>query len=371
MGNSFFSMYWVYAIVSVLSIFFAYLAQTKYTSSNGLVRSKVNLIFFFLSFAIPWAVIGFTRIGADYANYEMIIDRLDWTNLGDQGDSEYGFNMIAMALKSLLGGNVHGTIFLLKTITIVCIFASIYWMQDKLNIAMSVMFYLFMLYLPSFYLLSQCLAASLVVLVTVFFFRKGKLLLSLALLVAIGFVHNSVFLYIPFFFICAYGKPRKIQVEWLVALFIVAIVFSESIYRFAQTIEGFHYNNYMRSESAGTGLVLYSWSVVMMFLVYQMFKYDTDVKRSSFLMYYSAAICLFRILGMNFDVISRMELDFIFVYIILFPSYLRYHRETKKESILYAAILLFMLYNGYHAITNRIGSPFSMMNYYIPINPFE
>lgn len=371
MWNSYYSMYGVYALVLILSILFAFLSQSKHVRSDGVVISKTNLLLFVLSFAIPWGVIGFTQIGVDYANYEIIINRLDWNNLDDQGDSEYGFNLIAMITKSLLGGNVHGAIFMIKTITIVCIFISIYWMQDQVNVAFSVMFYLFMMYLPSFYLLSQSLAASLVVLVTVFYYRKEKRLLSITLLFAIGFVHNSVFIYIPFFMICAYGKPGKINIDRLVFLFIIALVFSESVFRLAQTIEGFHYNSYTRSEYAGSGLALYVWSAIMMFLTYQMYKNDFDTKRRSFLVYFAVSICLFRLLGMNFDVISRMELDFIIVYIILIPAYLRFHRETRKDSILYATILLFMLYNGYHVMTSRIGSSFSMMNYYIPFNPFQ
>lgn len=371
MGYKLLSMYAVFALVFFFSLLFAFFSQPKYVNGKGYVMSKLGLISFVISFIIPWAVISFTRIGVDYDNYEMIIDRLDWSNLDSQGDSEYGFNFVAMSIKSILGGNVHGTIFFLKTITVAGIYLSIYLMRKQVCVVYSVMFYLLIMYLPSFYILSQCLAASLIMLVMVYHLKGGKRLISIAMLLAIGMIHNSVFIFIPFYLLFAYGEVKRIHIGWLLAVFLIIIVFSESFYRFAQSIEGFHYNNYMRTEAAGTGLLLYAQSALMMWMVYQMYKLDNDLKRRTGLIYFSAAICLFNILGQNFEVITRMEFDFMTVYVLFFPSYLKYHRLLKKGNALYTLIILFMLFNGYRVVTGRIDSPIAMMNYYIPFNPFE
>ena len=371
MISGFLSMYVVYALVFALSSMTAFLSQSRQIYKPGFVSSRVNKVFFLLSFLIPWIVIGFTRIGVDYDNYALIISRISWDNLDSQGDSEYGFNFIAMVIKSMCGGNEDLVIFFLKTMTIAGVYAGIYSMRDQVSIGYSVMFYLLMMYLPSFYLISQCFAASMVLLVMVYYMKKRRELITIGLLLLLGLVHNSVFLLIPFFLISVHLKTVKFPIGWLLLVFIITVLFADIIFKLAQTVfEGFHYESYMRSDSSGSGLMLYARTAIMMLMVYLIYKSDVNYDRKNMLLYFAAAICLFGILGRRFDVISRMEFNFIVTYVILISSYLRYHLTYKRLDLLFAFILLFMFFRGFRLISSRIGSSLSMMSYYIPFNPF-
>lgn len=370
MEDYYYSMYGVYAIVFIFSVFFAFLSQPKISLEGSCEMNRTKIFCFILSLLIPWVVISFTRIGVDYDNYYKIIGRLDWDNLKDQGDSEYGFNLVAMAIMSILGGNIDGAIFILKTITILTVYICIFWMKDRVNIGYSVMFYLLMMYIPSFYLISQCLAASIIMLAMVYYLRGGKTSVTIVVLLLAGMIHNSIFIFIPYFLLCVFSKKSKMQVWWVLLVVVISILFASVFFRYAQTLEGFHYNNYMLEERQGSGLLLYVMSAFMMFIVYQMYKRDNNIDSKTMLLYFSAAICIFKILGNYFIAITRMEYNFMIVYVILIPAYIKYHKANKFNMELVYLILAFMLFNGYRTVTGRISSPFSMMNYYIPFNPF-
>lgn len=366
-----FSMYLVYAVVLAISTLAAFQTQYVSTGKNGVVKTGIRPTWFLVSFLLPWAVVAFTRIGVDYANYERIIGRFEWNNLNDQGDSEFGFNLIAMFFKWILNGNVDGSIFCLKTLTITLIYFSIYKMRDVVNVGYSVFFYLLLLYLPSFYLISQFLAASLVTLVMVLYLKKGKSYVCLGLLLLIGQIHNSVYIFVPFFLMCVYLKTFSIRSGLFFLVFAAAIMFAEDAFRMAQTIEGFHYNDYMNSSKAGSGIMLIVRAALMMWIAYMMYRNDGYIKRKVMIIYFAAAISLFNILGNTFAVITRMEFMFMSFYILLLPSYLNYHRKRIGHDYLFYFTFLFILLNGYRVITERIGNPISMMTYYIPFNPFE
>lgn len=369
----------LYLGVMLVSCFLAFYSQSPYKTPDEFPTNNFRFrkLTFIMSLMIPWFFLSFTKIGVDYNNYYNIVNRVDWNHLTIGADVEPLFNLLCVVLKTLAHGNIHAALFLMKSVTVILIGCSIYIMKDRIRVGYAVMAYLLWMYLASFYLLSICLASSLVMLAVAIWRTKDKILPSMALIIFSGLLHNSVFILLPAFILCIIFKKSygKIASTIIIVSFIIATVMASSIYNFVATnFTGFHYTNYVGGQTTGSGImILFRCIPVLYFWAAQINKVSDKLLVRNTLIF-TLSSCMFFIMGYQFIVVGRMEYDLLFLYTLLFPEMfvLSGGMFKKKASVFqpYQLIALgYYLMRGYIEFTSRTGT-FSTINNYEFFNPF-
>lgn len=320
----------LYIFIFLISTLFAIASQRGIAFASdrktGLIvqKCKTNLLLFFLSFIIPWFFISFTNIGVDYKSYYDMAQILTWQTITKYSGLEVGFNFVLLLLKSISRSNLHIVLFLLKTITISSFFICFYCLRDKLRLGYSVLGYLMLIYLPSFFLLAQCLASAIVMVAVTLYIRKKKIVLPFIILLIATQIHNSCFLVLPCFVLIAIlSKHKNYSIFALGALSLVylfAVIFAKPIYSLAQrSIPGFHYNYYGSNDWNGSGLLVFVMYIPLIIIFLLLRK----KRQERFLMVSLLAFILtslfFRILSYIFVVIERVEFLLSFIYMVLIP----------------------------------------------------
>ena len=369
----------MYVVVIILSVFFAFKSQKNF-SYEKVVVTKIRTLPFFLSFFFPWFVMCFTNIGSDYSNYYFIINRLLWDNYASFSSEEPGVNILFLLLRSVVGGDVDITIFLVKSISIVLIFISILIAKDYIKIGYSVTAYLLLEWLPSFYLITIALAASIVQLaVALYFFRDKKILPFMLVLLAAQF-HNSAYIFIPIFLACIFTATMNysnLKRFFFTAIYVMIIGLAGSIFNWAQTyLPWFHYSGYSNNSFSGSGIMIFVIYVPLFFIVYKLMNITCNEKISNCIYIFALSECLFYILSYRFRVIERMEYFLFPLYTLLIPYIFREtsidRPNPRKKTVInsYALLtIIYLLFRGYQVFIDRTTIE-SGVGFYHFFNPF-
>lgn len=369
----------LFYIVLILSLVFAHSSQGhSYILSNGKLRRNFYAIPFVISCAIPWYMLSFTNIGVDYPNYYQIINEIELDNYATFFFVEPGFALISALLKNLSGGNIDAVLFIFKTFAIVGAFVSIYLMRNRLNVFYSVFAYMLLLFIPSFYLISQSMASTIVLLSISIFYRTKKPGLFFMLLFVGGFIHNSVFIFLPIAILIYYlyrtelTKNKRILT---ILIYITILLLATSVYGYLlQNVSAFHYVNYGDYKTEGTGLYFFVLYLPLFYVVYIVSKFEQDKLNGVLIFIFILSSALFRLLSYQFKVIERMEFLLLANYIFCLPIFIdnqlvsmfSKQHSYSKMSVIY---FLYILYIGYGVIEERTSANVDMA-IYVPFNPF-
>jgi hypothetical protein len=362
-------------IISCLLAFFSQNNNSEIDNDYN-TKSNFHLFPFALSLIIPWFFLSFTQIGVDYINYYNIVARVDWSNLTIGEDVELLFNILCVVLKTITGGNIHTAIFLMKTMTVLLIGISIYLMKDRIYVCYSVVAYLFLMYLASFYLISICLASSIVMLAVSIWRRYDIILIPFFLVILAGLLHNSVFILMPAFIFCLIVKGRygKIFNIVIVVSFIIITLMASSIYNYVAThIPGFHYR-YSEINNNGSGLMILLKYIPVFLCIKHECKNNKDQQLIKYIFFLSLTSCMFSFLAYRFEVIGRMEYNLLFLYGLLYPELFKETKEVYKKRYLnvnfYQLLVMgYYLFRGYFEFIARTNINSSIINYEF-FNPF-
>ena len=370
----------LFFIVLAFTLLFAYLSQSKgEVKNNGEIKKKFRYLPFIISGIIPWYYLAFTNIGVDYPNYYQIIKEIDMTNYNDLFFVESGFALFSAVLKIVFNGNIDAVLFIFKSFSIVLSFISIYILRDKLNVCYSVFVYMLLLYLPSFYLISQAMGAALVLSSVAFYYKTNKIAVPLVLLIAGGFIHNSVFIFIPVAALSYYitiTKLTRAKVFFIMVGSIILVVTASSLYSYAiSNISGFHYVNYGDNSFEGSGLFFFVKYLPLFYIAKIVIEYESDMKNKVFIFVFVVASALFNMLSYKFRVIERMEFLLLGNYIFLLPIFIRnqeilMHKNLPYYSRMTVILLAYLCFIGYGVIEDRTSAGVEM-DVYVYFNPFN
>ena len=368
----------LYFVVFFVSLFFAYLAQSRnvYLRDGHIVR-KFRIIPYLISMTVPWYMLAFTDIGVDYPNYVQIINYIDINNYNEIFSVESGFALVSAILKTVFDGNIDAVLFVFKSFSIVVSFIAIYIVRNRLNVFVSVLAYMLLLFLPSFYLISQAMAAAIVLLSLSIYYRRNKLLAPLLLLIFGGFIHNSIFIFIPVAFLGYFLSTTKLtkgKVAIVILLSITAVIFASSIYGYVlANVPGFHYGNYGDNSFEGSGLFFLVKYLPLFYIGYIVWQYGINKENKAFIFVFIVASAVFNLLSYQFRVIERMEFLLLANYILFLPMfvddqlYLKYsHKKYSNIKIVY---FLYLAFIGYNVIQGRTSEAVDMSVYHY-FNPF-
>ena len=364
----------VFLLVFILGTLFAYISQR---GDNSIRRFP--LILSFLSLLLP---IVYTDSGVDYYNYITIIHGLEWDNYVNFSSSETGFNLVSLVIRDFFGGNEHMCLVVFKTLTLGLFYCSLSLIKKQVKIWHSVATYLILFYLPSFYLISICLTASISFFAFMLYYCtdvRRKKEIALALIFSAGLLHNSSFIFLPVFALSlaydgAFGRVLYLKNKASVAVgAIVLALASSAILQFSSSnFDSFHYDGYATNDFEGSGLMAFV-KYGLLFSLYAMSQNQTSDKRIITWIYiYSIFSCLFFVLSYKFKVIERMEFYTMAEYIYFFPVlfYGINSCENKKTAgLLKTVYMLYLLWIGYRVVSGRTGEAVDM-NIYRLFNPF-
>lgn len=370
----------LFYIVLIVSLLFAYLSQGRSAMmENGDIRTNFRVFPFIISGLIPWYFLAFTDIGVDYPNYVRIISEIDLDNYNEMFFVESGFALASAILKVLFNDNIDAVLFVFKSFSIVLSFVSIYILRDKLNVCFSVFVYMLLLYLPSFYLISQAMAAAMVLLSIAIYYKTNKIVIPLAILIAGGFIHNSVFIFTPVAAVCHYLTITKLTRSKAILIMVGAIVLvagASSLYGYAvSNISGFHYVNYGDNSFEGSGLYFFVKYLPLFYIAKIVSGYECDKNNKIFIFVFVVASAVFNLLSYQFRVIERMEFLLLANYIFFLPIFIKGQKILKNQSMPYYSrmtviLLAYLCFIGYGVIEGRTSERVEMATY-IYFNPFK
>lgn len=346
-------------------------------------KSKVEKFYklpFVLAMLIAWFFISFTNIGVDYDNYRYIVQQETWSTFSSIWSVESGFGLVCVLIKQVVGENEDLVLFVIKSITILFTFFTIYNLRKRIVVGYAVFAYMALVYLASFYLISLALALALVFMAMSYFIIKHKYLRTLLLLLVAAQIHHSVYLFIPAFFALFIleksEKVSKFMRLYICIIYLMIGLFADPIYRFAQsTVPGFHYNNYSSNTFSGTGIMIFIRYIPLAMIIYQMYKYRISEEQKNRLFVFTISSLLFNVLSYHFLVIERMEFLFLSLYVLFIPEVLfdsgiiKYERGMRYKTRVWILYIVYLLFRAYLMFSERV-TPASGLNMYQFFCPF-
>ena len=324
----------LYILTISIATIFALKSQKKIMSQKGIFYN-FKFPWFVLSFFSLWFVSAFTNIGVDYDSYLRII-RL--ASVDRVWGGEIGFNFMCLFLKICCNDNYDLVIFVIKTMTLLIIFRSLYLLRGHMRIGVAVFAFTLMAYLR-FYLISMQLATALILLSITYLYlasnRKGIVFYIFAILIH----YSSVFLlpmYVLFFIITACKKKfSRLQIALLVLAYTVAFFGIYQIYNlmvsnfsiFSQYSAYTFINSY---EGLGIMQLLYYIPIFYSTLMIYMNSGNKRLINLSIVMVLTGFF--FAMLGYRLEVMSRMYEHFMGIYMLCVPVFF-YERKTGNDLI--------------------------------------
>lgn len=370
----------VYFVILAFTMVFAYFSQSKgEVTCNGDIKMKIHFLPFIIAGIIPWYFLAFTNIGVDYPNYVRIINEIDMNNYDELFFVESGFALFSAVLKIVFDDNIDAVLFVFKSFSIVLPFISIYILRDKLNVCFSVFVYMLLLYLPSFYLISQAMAAAMVLLSIAIYYKTNKTIIPLVILIAGGFIHNSVFIFTPIAALCYYltiTKLTRTKVVLIMVGSIILVVAASSLYGYAvSNISGFHYVNYGENSFEGSGLFFFVKYLPLFYIAKIVSEYESDMNNKIFIFVFVVASAVFNLLSYQFRVIERMEFLLLANYIFFLPIFIKDQKILMLQNLPYYSrmsiiLLAYLCFIGYGVIEGRTSAKVDM-DVYVYFNPFK
>lgn len=373
----------MYICIMTVSILFAFGSQkgisTNNYDSNGNPRFLFKPLPFFLSLFIPWFFVAFTKSGVDYNNYYNIINSLTWRSYATSYYNEPGMNIVFLLIKDFVGGDADITIFWIKTITVIIIGSSIYVLRNQVRVAFSIMAYLFIFYLPSFYLISMCFAGAFVFFALALYLKNQKFVIPILIILLAAQFHNSCYLFLPVFIACIVVNSIKsissLTKILLTIAYIVALTMASTIFSFFQKFSSFHYDDYMTNTFSGSGLYILVLYIPLFWIIFNISKKNDDEFLNNNLFVYALSSCFFNILSYQFRVIERVEILLLPLYMFFIPQIFiktRILRPVKRKTtttFLGILIMVYIVFRGVLVFQERVTVESGLANY-VFFNPF-
>lgn len=357
----------LYIAIWLLTAAFAFLAQ-KTVVVAGESKTVFRKLPFFISFLIPWFFYAFTEIGNDYDTYSRVFELVKWTNL-DSLWIEPGYAVLNLIIKFFVKDSVTGII-IIKTISMLLIYATIYDYREKAHVGFAVMGYMSLMYLDSFCMIRINLAAAFILYAINLYQNHGKKLLAVLLTVCAVTIHYSAMIFVFCFvvYLFLFRNVRKYFYSKLVGLcFILLCASFVAIPMMNYVLEAIPFltkyaEKYSIIESSGLGIMQ-----IVFHLPFVLMALETGhiVSRpgSKHVQIFVLTLVLapfslfFGSMGYSVEVIGRCFVYFIYLWSVALPAYYTWRKNRKpKDAVILGVLILvwcafrFYLYLDEHLI---------------------
>ncbi|GEM_PF-365849 len=224
----------LYYVTFAITIFITWIYQQQRcnyakgpASSSHIQNSSLKSLFYegtyiwlLLIVFIPVIILGFRYgIGTDYFNYHDYYDRARSLGLASIMQTEPLFLLVSY-LGSLIAQDYYGMLLIVAFLTMYLMVLGLNRFRDDFSLPMAMLVYLALLYGPSFNIIRQTLAVSVIMLAFRYLEKRRFYAYAITVLVATLF-HTSAIICLPLYFI---NVPKAAALSRTKKLIIVAVI---------------------------------------------------------------------------------------------------------------------------------------------------
>lgn len=334
----------LYIFIIFLTSWLSHKAQ-GYNSNDNRNRTKRYFILIGVILSLFLGLRGVT-VGADTLQYRNI-----WENCNirgyDFGTIEYGFRYINQVLASIVNDGRFGVLFF-SSITIYLFLKGIYEYGKDINYFLAVSSFSFIFYLQSLNLLRIYLAAGFLIFAFKYIYKDENYVKYLFCILVASFIHSSsLVLLFPLMMLWIYRKNKSIACILYIAAF--GIIYSLKDLLFAYVTIA-RYSAYADSNEVNEiGLLGILEFLPVFYAIYYIVRHKLSGWKYDVIVAFSSVAFLFRILSYFISAVGRLSIQFIQVYVLLFPLLVgsigvTNSKTNKKIIILYTLYLIFRLH---------------------------
>jgi len=330
----------IYICITFISFLFGTVSQKIVTNKySNEVTVRVRKLWYLIACFLLWFFSFFNCVGNDYPMYLSIYEESTFELIARNIFVEPGFRMLCVLIKLIVSDARIG-IGLIKTITLLLIFITIYKFRDRIHIGLALLAYVSIFYFESYSLIRSNLAAAMVLFSIALIIEK-KNIFALTIMILSMTIHYSAAISLVFYFI--FIGLRKINVRKLVIIMLTAALFmvflSDTVLRYLSYNVSYFakYRNYIATGSSFGIMQIIYYIPIFITIFYTYSNQKTTTQHCSIiLVFMGLAIAL---IGYRSGMVSRMNVYFLYNYVILIPYFvfqvkLRYWTRNDKE-ILY------------------------------------
>lgn len=342
----------LYIAIWLITIGFAFLCQ-KTVVVAGESKTLFRKLPFVISFFIPWFFYAFTDIGFDYATYSHIFDLVTWDNFYSLW-IEPGYALLNLLIKTFTSDSVIGII-IIKTISMILVYAAIYDYRDKAHVGFAVMGYMSLLYLDSFCMIRINLAAGLIFYALSLYQNHNRKLLALLLGVSAVTIHYSAIIFVGCFaiYFLLFRKIKK-NYRFMYLCFCMLVlgmsVVAVPLMNFVLDLIPFltkYAQKYSLIDSSGLGIMQIVFHLPFVLLALETMNVSSQTE-SPYAQIFSLTLVLaplslfFGSMGYSVQVIGRCYVLFIYVWSVGVPAYYVWRKNIKPRDSIILGVLIFV-----------------------------
>jgi len=314
--------------------------------NNSLLTKKNINLNIFLSFLFVFSIAGLfyinRKVGADTPSYINIFNKCLEVDRAFF-DLEPGFWFFNRAIRFI--NSDYKVLFLIMYLLVsVYTCKSIYAFRHQFSILFSVIIYFSLFFLQSLSLARMYMAASFVLISTVYLYKDNKIKSLFFLILSCLLHYSCLIMFLPWI---AYSF--RFNRKFYVMIFLLVIVFVSGGF-LAKVLELFpRYQLYLEliGVSDRVGVMFFIKSLPLAFLLFQI--KDVITRREfNFFYYYVSFLIFIFYLSYIFIPIGRAWVHFEFVYLIFIPlalkklKYTRFCKYRKLEKLFFYCLIFFM-----------------------------
>ena len=309
-----------------------------------------NIVPFISTFAILWYFSFWCNVGIDLPQYREIYENADFSTLTDDLHMEPGFKFLCASISSFTTSSFLG-IGIIKTITLVLIFFSLFLLRYKIHLGFAILPYVSYPYFQSFDLIRISLAASIILLGYILLLDKknkiGYVCFALSCVIHYSSVIN-VPLLLLLLIINKWNSKYIFPISIVVVLVIVIIAPSILTSIVAENIYLNKYESYVSSDSSSFGVMQFFYYIPAFAALYIVRKEKNRFKEWYIFVAYGFSIAL---LGYVVGMVTRMYVYFEYTFMVIVSSVIfalqtrsnPLNIKSKKDTyFLIAAVCLFI-----------------------------
>lgn len=294
----------------------------------------------------------FRTCGTDLGSYESHFYEINLGNIFDFSIDK-GYSLFVALLKYCSLTNFKAYLFVESLLYNSLFLFTIYRYRKNIDIFLSILAYVTLLYYTGFNILRIVLASSIV-------FYASKYLLSnkqnlyLVLVLIASTIHLSALFAILPIIIVKWSKSSFVKATLLCFLFGFVIYYVISKIDFLIPFLSDRYLSYMEDISVNNTIGLGTLLMNLPYFIAIYILYKQNYNRSILLIMYAISICsfLFSLLGYYSSIFSRLYIIFSLPYLFLLPMFVKNVQNKRLKNISFQIVLLYYLwrFNNYLSI---------------------
>lgn len=340
-----------YILYYFLVIFTTLIVFISGKLSQGNNKSKLGAFFFWIALILPVLISGLRYgLGTDYFSYEDIYYRLTTQGniINDILNTRYepGWILLNYTVKLLFDDVKY--LFLISSFLIWFFnFKAIYDNRTKISISIAILILLSTLFNPSFNMIRQSLAASILMLSIEPITNKKRLKFYLTIFLATSF-HYTAIIFIPAYWIANSRRKSSGIIKKMLVIIgsVLVVILAPRLLSFITSFDSFssydHYN--LDFESFGVGNIVIKMPIILIIL-FNLNKLKSNNPISKIVLFYFIGLIL-EYYGYFANYVNRIAIYYEMMQVFILSAIIKV-QNNKYEKLLYSFLIVIYFLSWY------------------------